>query len=254
MPPSPIPEPRRCALVPAFQEAGRIGGVVRRIRAHLDPVLVVDDGSTDGTAAEAEAAGATVLRLTRNQGKGVALNTGFSYAREHGIEVVVTLDADGQHDPDDIPRFLEAYERTGIPVLIGNRMGAPRGMPRIRRWTNRIMSGFLSRAMRQYVPDSQCGFRLYRCDVLPFIEPRARRYAAESEILLHIAARGIRMDSVPIAVIYRDENSKINPFRDTVQFLLMLHRYYRSRRRAASRTARPDAPGAPPARRTESRP
>ncbi len=237
MPPRlPPPRPSKaagCAVVPAYQEARAIGAVVRRVRAYLDTVVVVDDGSTDGTADAAQAAGATVLRHPRNLGKGIALNTGFAYARDHGCEVLVTLDADGQHDPDDLPRFLEAYARTGIPVLVGNRMAAPGAMPRVRRWTNRAMSWFLSRAMGQYVPDSQCGFRLYRCDVLPFVATRAARYAAESEILLHIAERGIRMDSVPVSAIYRDERSKINPFRDTLRFFLMLHRYYRTRPRAA---------------------
>lgn len=226
---------RCCVVVPAYMEEQRIGEVVRRIRRHIADTVVVDDGSADRTAAEAAAAGATVIRHERNQGKGAALNTGFRYAREHRFDYLITMDADGQHDPDDLPDFIEAYQRTGIPVLIGNRMGATGNMPLVRKLTNRFMSWLLSLEMRQYVPDTQCGFRLYRCDEIPFISTESTRYAAESEILLHVAARGIRIDAVPIAVIYRDEKSKINPVRDTLRFIAMIYRYRRQRARRAQR-------------------
>ena len=224
-----------CVVIPAYREQRMIHNVVERVRKYVQPVIVVDDGSPDRTAAEAADAGAVVVRHTLNMGKGVALNTGFNYARQNRFDYLITLDADGQHDPADIPRFIEAYERTGIPVLIGNRMGALSNMPQVRKWTNRYMSWLLSRAMNQYVPDTQCGFRLYRCDVLPFIEAQSARFAAESEILLHIASRGIRMDAVPIAVIYNEEISKISPIHDTFRFFLMLSRYYRSRNRSRQR-------------------
>jgi len=228
-------EQKPCVVIPAYREQRMIHNVVERVRKYVQPVIVVDDGSPDRTAAEAADAGAVVVRHTLNMGKGVALNTGFNYARQNRFDYLITLDADGQHDPADIPRFIEAYERTGIPVLIGNRMGALSNMPQVRKWTNRYMSWLLSRAMNQYVPDTQCGFRLYRCDVLPFIEAQSARFAAESEILLHIASRGIRMDAVPIAVIYNEEISKIAPIHDTFRFFLMLSRYYRSRNRSRQR-------------------
>jgi len=225
-------EQKPCVVIPAYSEQRMIRDVVQRVRKYVQTVIVVDDGSPDRTAEEAAAAGAVVVRHTANMGKGVALNTGLNYARQNQFDYLITLDADGQHDPADIPRFIEAYERTGIPVLIGNRMGALSNMPQVRKWTNRGMSWFLSRSMNQYVPDTQCGFRLYRCDVLPFIEAHSTRFAAESEILLHIASRGIRMDAVPIAVIYNEEISKISPVRDTFRFFLMLSRYYRGRNRS----------------------
>lgn len=229
----PREQQRGCVIVPAYREERQIAAVVRGIRAHVADVIVIDDGSPDRTAAEAEAAGARVLRHERNRGKGVALNTGFAYARERQFDYLITLDADGQHAPEDIPRFIDAYVRTGIPVLIGNRMSERGGgMPFVRRLTNRFMSWYLSREMRQYVPDTQCGFRLYRCDVIPFVETEAERYAAESEILLHIAARGIRMDAVPITLIYGDEKSKIHPLRDTLRFFQMIRRLRRRRSHA----------------------
>ena len=223
---------RFVVIMPAYQEVRHIAEGVRALRGADAVVVVVDDGSTDGTAEAAEAAGAVVLRHAENRGKGVALSTGFAWARERGANAVVTMDADGQHDPAEVPRFLETYQRTGIPVLVGNRMWHPRGMPPIRRWTNRFMSRVLSRKMGQYVPDTQCGFRLYRCDLLPFVEAHYAGFAAESEILLHVAACGIRIGSVRIATIYRGEKSSISPLRDTFRFFRMLlaHHAQRARR------------------------
>ena len=221
--------PRACVVVPAFTEERRIGQVVEQIRRHVPLVIVVDDGSADGTATEAEDAGAIVLKHERNEGKGVALQTGFRRAMQEECEVVITMDADGQHNPEDIPKFLEAYQRTGIPVLLGNRMTHLEEMPRIRRWTNRVMSLIISRVMRQYVPDTQCGFRLFRRDVIPFLNVESHRFAAESEMLLHLADRGFRIDSVRVTVIYRDEQSKIHPVSDAVRFFHMLYHYRHKR-------------------------
>ncbi|MBN1556775.1 MAG: glycosyltransferase family 2 protein [Lentisphaerae bacterium] len=231
-----IPEPPQTAaagrsgctflvLMPAYNEAERVGEAVRGARRHAPEVVVIDDGSTDDTAAEAERAGAVVLRHDRNRGKGAALQTGFRYAQEKGVECVIAMDADGQHDPEEIPLFLETYRRTGLPVLIGDRMTNVRGMPRVRRWTNRYMSRLLSRRIGQVIPDTQNGYRLYRCDSLPARPLGSARFAADSEILLEMAARGVRFGAVPTRVIYRDERSKINPIRDTVRFYRMLKQW-----------------------------
>ncbi len=220
-----------CVVIPAFREAERVGGVVRAARAHVPRVLVVDDGSPDETAEAAAAAGAEVIRHPTNRGKGAALQTGFQWAREKGFEFVITMDADGQHDPADLPRFLEAYGRARAPVLIGNRMDDVRTMPLPRRWTNRFLSGLLSREMGQCVPDTQCGYRLYRCDVLPPEGTMSCRYDSESEILLQLAENGVPLASVPVRTIYRDERSKIHPAKDTVRFIRMLRKYRREKRR-----------------------
>lgn len=214
-----------CAVIPAYREAAHVGRVVQDALGQGGDVLVVDDGSGDGTAEAAQAAGAQVIRHPVNRGKGAALATGFEEARRRGYEVVVTLDADGQHDPRELPVFIEAYQRTGIPVLIGSRMTEVEGMPWVRRVTNRTMSWLLSRLMGHYIPDTQCGYRLYRSDLLPLVSTGSAGFAAESEVLLRLAARGIRMDSVRIRTIYGDEQSKINPLRDTLRFLRMLVRY-----------------------------
>lgn len=222
--------PRGCALIPAYCEERRIGGVVRETLLYIRPVIVIDDGSPDGTAAEAEKAGATCLRHAKNMGKGAALNTGFAHAAEHGFDFVITLDADGQHAPADIPRFIQAFLAGGAPALVGNRMGAPTGMPLIRKLTNYLMSWFLSREMGQKVPDTQSGFRLYARAALPYLAADSAAFAAESETLLRLAAHGLKIGSVPITVIYDDEKSKIRPGRDTIRFFKMIKNFRRSRR------------------------
>jgi glycosyltransferase involved in cell wall biosynthesis len=216
-----------CALIPAYNEGQRIAAVVRDVQAVCPNVVVVDDGSPDDTASAAKAAGAAVLVHDVNSGKGAALNTGFQHAREMGYEFVVTLDGDGQHAADDIPGFIEAYAQTGAMVVIGNRMADTSTMPAVRRWTNRFMSWLLSRKMGQFVPDTQNGFRLYKTDVIPEMRVGTQGFSAESEILLELAARGVKMGAVPIKVIYGDEKSKIHPLKDAMRFFNMLREYDR---------------------------
>ena len=230
MQPSDPPSSSWCAVIPAYREARHIGPVIEAVRALGATVLVVDDGSPDDTARVAEAAGAVVLRHPANRGKGAALQTGFREALRRGCAFVVTLDADGQHDPADLPNFLDAFRRTGIPVLVGNRMGDRAAMPWLRRITNRVMSRLLSSIMGHYVPDTQCGYRLYRSDILAVVALDSPGFAAESEVLLRLAARGVRMDAVRVRTIYGDEASSIRPVRDTWRFFRMLMRYRRDGR------------------------
>jgi glycosyltransferase involved in cell wall biosynthesis len=145
------------AVIPAYEEAPRVGAVVAGANAQL-PVLVVDDGSTDGTAAVAEAAGATVLRQRPNQGKGAALRAGFRWALDHDFEAALTLDADGQHDPAEIPALLAARARTGADLIIGRRDFGR--MPPIRQLSNRLGGLAFSWAVGRRIPDNQSGYRL----------------------------------------------------------------------------------------------
>ena len=217
---------RVLVVIPALNEAASIRGVVEGVRNHLPHVVVIDDGSTDATSAEAKAGGAEVLRSERNEGKGGALVRGFRWALEKKMLLVLTLDADGQHDPRDIPKFLEAYQRTGIPVLIGNRMWNPEGMPWLRRMTNRGMSRLLSALTGRSLPDSQNGFRLYEVELLRHLTLESRHYEAESEILLRLGRKGLRMDVVRIDPVYHAEQSKISPLLDSARFIRMLYRMY----------------------------
>ncbi len=216
-----------CVLIPAYNEGTRIAAVVRDVLAFCPNVVVVDDGSSDDTAAVAKAVGATVVVHEVNCGKGAALNTGFQHAREQGYTFVITMDGDGQHAADDIPGFIDVYEKHEVAVVIGNRMANADVMPLIRRLTNRFMSVLLSRKMGQFVPDTQNGFRLYQTDVIPEMRVGTQGFSAESEILLELAARKVKIGAVPIKVIYGDETSKIHPFKDTIRFFRMLREYDR---------------------------
>lgn len=217
-------------VMPAYMEQDTVWGLVRTLRnMHLN-VVVVDDGSSDDTARLAEEAGAHVIRLAKNQGKGAALSAGFAHAIQEGYDAVVTMDADGQHDPADILRFFDTYNRTGIPVLIGNRTLDHERMPVLRRWANRFMSHLLNRHMSQFIADTQNGFRLYQSDVISMVSSDSGGFAAESEILLQLDAIGIRMGSVPVAAVYAGEHSHIRPIRDTRLFFSMLARFLRKSR------------------------
>lgn len=231
-------------LIPAYCEEKNIGEVVAKAKVHLPDVIVVDDASTDATADIAEAAGALVLRQTHNQGKGVSLTTGFKHVLASGFDAVITLDADGFHDANEINRFQEAYNRTHIPVLIGNRMAAPGRVPFIRRWSIRMMSWWLNRLFNVYVADPICGFRFYRCDVLPFLLAEGSSLPSEMETLLNIASRRIRVGSVRITKILRKHKSVLSPFRDLIRFEQVLVKYY-SRKKKSRRKAAVSAPGMP---------
>ncbi len=205
-----------CVLVCAHNEAKHIGGVVRTALEQTPcKVVVIDDGSTDQTGAIAEAAGAYVLRNPENLGKGASLQRGFELVRKRECDAVVVVDGDGQHDPREISRFIDAYHRTHIPILVGNRMADTKGMPFLRKQTNRFMCRMLNRLVKIYVPDPPCGFRFYRTDILPFIMSEEKRFAFDFDILVHAALRHIRIDSVRISTIYHPgEKGHVAPFRD----------------------------------------
>ena len=231
------PPLKTCILIPAYKEETRIAAVIREVLDYCPDVVVIDDGSPDETAQAAAGAGATVLEHVHNQGKGAALQTGFDHARANGYDLAITMDADGQHAPSDIPAFLAAYERTHSPVLVGNRMGDVAAMPWLRRVVNRFMSDLLSRVMGQHVPDTQCGYRLYHRSAFPEgpYDAHSQRFAAESEILLRLSLQGRKIGAVAIQTIYGDEKSKINPFTDTIRFFRMLRRFKKIKKETLAR-------------------
>lgn len=216
---------RYCVVIPAFQAAGTIGELVRRVKLQGIDVIVVDDGSRDQTAALAAKQGALVISHLRNEGKGRALRTGFEHALRSGYDGVITMDGDGQHDPAEIPQLVREGELQHAGIVIGNRLTNGSPMPRARRWTNRLMSAIVSAVARQHIPDSQCGFRLIRAEVLSSIHLRATRFEIETELLFGAAARRWKIISVPIRSIYQDERSHIRPLRDGIRFLQTVARY-----------------------------
>jgi glycosyltransferase involved in cell wall biosynthesis len=165
-------------------------------------------------------------------GKGVALNTGFDYTLQRVIAAVITLDADGQHDPDEIPLFIEAFRAGKGDLIIGQRSYMQ--IPGIRRWGNRTGRWLLEWAMGQPVPDNQSGYRLLSRAVLQKVRPTSSRFEAEVEILLQTQQAGFRIGWVPIKTIYADEVSHYQPVRDSLLFLKMIWRIRRARLRGGT--------------------
>jgi glycosyltransferase involved in cell wall biosynthesis len=204
---------------------GEVVGDVLGLGLGLD-VLVVNDGSSDGTSRAAREAGATVLDHPENLGKGAALKTGFEHAIGRGYDAVITMDGDGQHDASAIPGFLDALEKTGADIVVGTRMHAVGRMPRIRVWVNRTTSRIVSRLAGQRIPDSQSGFRIFRLRVLKDVVRSlvTSRYDTESEILIRSARRGYRIAATAIESIYTDAVSHIHPVIDTLRFVRLAAR------------------------------
>ena len=192
--------------------------LIPAIRSFIETVIVVDDGSTDDTAAVAERAGAFVIRHGENLGKGAALKAGLSWALANGFAFAIMLDGDGQHDPAELPQFIAAMKRGGVDLVIGNRMNDPQAMPWLRRQVNRWMSRRLSRRVGRELPDTQCGLRLIRLSIWRELDLRTTHFEIESEMLLGCLAAGRTVEFIPIRTIYRNGPSKIRPILDTLRW------------------------------------
>ena len=216
------------AVIPAFNEEKHIADVVHRARAKIDNVLVVDDGSADATAERAREAGAEVIVHPQNRGKGEAIRTGMRHWQERNFDWVLILDADAQHRPEEIGRFMEAAMSPTQPRLIlGNRMNDVSSMPLVRRLVNRYMSNKISRVCGQDIPDTQCGFRMLHRALIPDLLNGADRFDYETEMLIVASRKSCRIESVPISTVYSDEVSSIHPVRDTIRFFKLMRRYQR---------------------------
>jgi glycosyltransferase involved in cell wall biosynthesis len=216
-------------LIPAFNESGHIGDVVRGVAEQIPSsnILVIDDGSSDSTVAEAEEAEVEVVRNPVNLGKGATLLKGFDlFAEKSGIEAVFTLDADGQHAPGEMAAFIAAYRERKADIVIGSRMADTAGMPPLRRFTNWFTSAIISQRAGVRLEDSQSGYRLLRISLLRKLELVTRNFDLESEILIKAAKLGAVIVSVPITTIYGEEKSKINPLVDTWRFLKLVSRSF----------------------------
>ena len=228
------PTTQYAVVIPCLNEAASIVAVVTSVRRHVPHVFVVDDGSQDETSKHAREAGAEVLRHEFPRGKGVALQTGWTHARERGFSRALAMDGDGQHSADDIPKFLDSAERTGAELIVGNRMARPEGMPWLRRFVNRWMSERISALAGVALPDSQCGFRLMNLETWAALPVNAAHFEIESDVLLAFAARKCAIEFVPIQVIYNGEQSKIHPMLDTTRWFRWWWRarsYVRNERR-----------------------
>jgi glycosyltransferase involved in cell wall biosynthesis len=221
------------AVIPAYNEGSSIAKVVGGALAHL-PVIVVDDGSTDDTAAMARDAGATVIEQRPNQGKGAALRAGFRAALADGAVAILTLDGDGQHDPAEISNFLRAYgaDDSAPDLIIGRRDF--RTMPPTRRLANELGRRAFSWAVGRDIPDNQSGFRLIGRDLAEAtLASNEAGFEFEVEVITTcIRGRG-RITWVPIRTIYAGEASHIRPLSHLVHFLRVVAKARRSVRSSA---------------------
>lgn len=207
------------AVIPACNEETGIGALTQHVRLVLPTVVVVDDGSTDQTAARATDAGAHVLRHERNRGKGAALKSGLAWALDRGCSWAVTLDADGQHQAADIPAFFRCAEDTAAALVVGNRMHRAEAIPWVRRAVNRWMSRRLSQRAGQPLPDTQCGFRLVDLNAWAGLDLETNHFELESEALLAFLRAGYRVEFVPVQVVGQGRPSHIQPVTDAWRWL-----------------------------------
>ena len=214
---------KACILIPVYNECKEIGRLVESLKRKGFDVVVVDDGSTDDSGKTAREKGAVVIRHDQKQGKGRSLQDGFDYIlKQAKYDGVITIDGDGQHDIEDIDQFLVKAREHPQSIITGTRMTNPRGMPLVRLWTNRLMSGVISFLCRQKIPDTQCGFRFISCSVLKPLKLTSSDFQIETEVLIKASKKRFKIYSVPIKTIYRGEASKINPVVDTFRFLVYI--------------------------------
>jgi len=209
-------------VIPAYNEADVIGGLVAAVRQHVDEVIVVDDGSLDGTGARAAEAGASCLRFENNQGKGAAVRYALTRVAPGAFTHVLFMDGDGQHRPEDIPSLIREARVSGADLVIGTRPLDQARMPRSRHLSNSLGSRIASRLVGRPIRDSQSGFRLVRLASLSAFSLRSRRYEIEMEVLIKLCRRGARVSQAPVALVYDGgrARSKMRPIRDTVRICL----------------------------------
>ncbi|MEO8217858.1 MAG: glycosyltransferase family 2 protein [Acidobacteriota bacterium] len=210
---------RIVVAIPALNAEATIGGIVRACLQHLPDVIVIDDGSSDGTGVEAREAGADVIRHPRNRGKGAALKTAFQLALDRGFDAVVTLDADGQHLADEIPKFVALWKETGAHLIIGSRRHLFDQMVRRRRGANLFSAWTISIASGTRISDSQSGYRLYSSDLLRKTHILANGFDAESEVIVRAGRDGSAIISMPIGLGFVDgvQTSHYRPLSDTLR-------------------------------------
>jgi glycosyltransferase involved in cell wall biosynthesis len=205
-------------LIPSFNEEKTIGWLVKAVKDLGFDVIVVDDGSQDDTAKIARANAAEVIVNERNLGKGASLRKAFELMKTRTYDAVIVMDGDGQHLPSDIAPFIDCYKNANPGIIVGNRMKKSKGMPLVRWITNRFMSFVISKMCHQWIPDTQCGFRLIDTHALKAMNLNTEKFEIESEMLFEASRHGYSIASVPITTVYEGQYSAIHPVHDTLRF------------------------------------
>jgi glycosyltransferase involved in cell wall biosynthesis len=209
------------AVIPFFNERSTINQIVQSTLNYVKTVVAIDDGSTDNYSQNITLLeNVILLKNDTNQGKGFALRRGLNYAVEKGFDAVITLDADLQHNPVEIPLLCSRLDE--YPIVIGNRLKNLKGMPLQRRMSNKLTSSLLTIKTGQKILDSQSGFRVYRAEVIKNVITTKNGFEAESEILINASRKGYRIGFADISTIYGNEMSKMNPITSTIGFIKLL--------------------------------
>lgn len=215
-----------CLVIPCYNVVHALDDILAQLKLEPVDVVMVDDGSTDATGEIVLTHKVKVIKNNRNLGKGASLRRGFEYALNQGYEAIITIDGDGQHLPSDIGVFLKIESvRPDVDMIIGSRMKHARGMPLVRRLTNRVMSGLISLICGQSIPDTQNGFRLIRSRCLSKLKLSSNKFEIESEVIIKAASAGAKIISIPITSVYKNNSSKINPLLDTLRFIKFIFPY-----------------------------
>nr|MBI4156377.1 glycosyltransferase family 2 protein [Candidatus Woesearchaeota archaeon] len=193
------------AVIPAFNESKRIEPVIKKTKRFVDEVIVVDDHSRDNTYETAKKAGAKAIRLISNMGAGFATRVGCDLAMKNRADIIITLDADGQHDPEEIPKLLKTLQEYNLDIVFGSR---PRNenMPKIRRLGNWGLSFIAKILFNSKVKDTQTGYHAFTSKAYPMIRWSSSRYGVVTEFAVNVAKNGLRCKEVEVKTIYVDKN------------------------------------------------
>lgn len=209
------------AVIPFFNESRTINQIVNNTLQYVDCVIAVDDGSTDDSSSKIpNNKNIALIKIKLNRGKGFALREGLNEGVKKGYTKLITIDADLQHNPDEIPLLIS--ELNNFDIVIGNRLSNLVDMPLPRRMSNKITSFLLSLKTGNKIIDSQCGFRAYRAEVIKNIKTVKNGYEAESEIIIKASRKGYKIGFTHISTIYGNEKSKIRPVKTTFNFVKVL--------------------------------
>lgn len=198
--------------MPAYNEGRYIGSLILQARQYADEVIVVDDGSTDFTTKVAKLAGATVIRHEENKGYGIAIQSILAEVKKRNPDILITLDADSQHNPEEIPVLIRAV-REGFDVVIGSRQIEMHNIPRYRRVGQQVLSYLTGILSRSRVSDTESGFRSYSRRAIALLEPRQKGFGICAEIVAEANAKGLKVTEIPVTAIYTGDGSTLNPIR-----------------------------------------
>jgi glycosyltransferase involved in cell wall biosynthesis len=224
-------------LIPAYNEEENIKGVIQKSQKFVKDIFVVDDGSQDMTSLISRKAGAYVIRHEKNRGKGAAIITGFSEILKRNFDAVITIDADGQHLPSEIPVLITAFEHADGDIIIGERLINLDKMPFHRYLANKIGKFFISRAAGTHLRDTQSGFRIYSKEVIKRVIIDTRGFEMETEILLKARKAGFRIGSTRVTTVYADNHpSHFRPVKDFYKIsILVLKNLFKKNERGGKR-------------------